>query len=249
MSVDFFGNGDGMANNLGEPVNRRRFLRVAGGAGLAALVGGFALTQSAGAANFFKATSALNLRSKPRSTASIKLVIPANGVVVDLGVSSNGYRKVSYNGVRGYASESYLAPQNGGSGDPIDVIGSAITTTSVNLRYGDTGNSTILAVLPKGTKVQIGALVSNGYRQVLYNGTMGFIFDDYLAPDGAGNGATLFTTTSSVNLRQQPSTSAKVILVVPQGAVVKDYDLVVQNGFRGVEYKGKTGWVSTAYLD
>lgn len=247
--MDFFGKGDGISTKLEAMVDRRRFLRMTGGAGLAALVGGFALTKDAGAANFFKATTALNLRSKARSDASIKLVIPANGIVVDLGVSSNGYRKVSYNGVRGYAFEAYLVPQNGGSSDPITVIGTAITTTTVNLRYGDSGNSTILAVLPKGTKVQIGALVSNGYRQVLSGGTMGFIFDDYLAPDGGeGDGAALFTTTAAVNMREQPSTASKVILVVPQGAVVKDYDLVIQNGFRGVEYKGKTGWISTAFL-
>jgi hypothetical protein len=29
---------------------------------------------------------------------------------------------------------------------------------------------------------------------------------------------------------------------------VADYDLVLQNGFRGVEYQGKTGWISDAYL-
>lgn len=247
--MEFSGNGDGVSAKLGERVDRRRFLRMAGGAGIAAMVGGFALKRTAGAANFFKATTALNLRTKPRSSASIKLVIPANGIVVDLGVSTNGYRKVSYQGVRGYAFEAYLVPQNGGSSDPVDVIGTAITTTTVNLRYGDSGNSTILAVLPKGTKVQIGSLVSNGYRQVIADGQPGFIYDAYLAPEGGeGDGPALFTTTAAVNLRERPSTSSAVILVVPQGAVVKDYDLVIKNGFRGVEYKGKIGWIANAFL-
>jgi uncharacterized protein YgiM (DUF1202 family) len=245
--VEQVDNGQSMDLGFGKTMDRRRVLRLIAGAGAAAVVGGVGLAQGAGAANFFRATTALNLRAKPRLNAPVKLVIPANGIVVDLGVTSNGFRKVSYQGVRGYAYASYLVPANGGSTDPINIIGAAITTTAVNLRYEPSIGSTIIAVVAKGTRVQIGDRVQNGYRQVVANGNMGWIFDDYLAPEG-GEGPAHFTTTAAVNLRAQPNTSAQVIMVVPVGAVVADYDLVLANGFRSVEYKGKTGWIYNAYL-
>jgi uncharacterized protein YgiM (DUF1202 family) len=229
-------------------MDRRQVVRMMAGAGIVAAAASFGLAGGASAANYFRTTTALNLRNKPRTNATVKVVMPANAVVVDLGVTSNGFRKVSYQGVRGYAWYDYLVPTNGGSGDPINIIGAAITTTSVNLRYSPSGSSTIIKVLPKGTRVQIGDLVTAGYRQVQVDGEVGFIFDDYLAPEG-GEGPARFTTTAAVNLREQASTSSKVMMVVPAGAVVTDYDLVISNGFRGVEYKGKTGWISTAYLE
>jgi hypothetical protein len=39
-----------------------------------------------------------------------------------------------------------------------------------------------------------------------------------------------------------------VKLVLPSGATVIDYDDEIVNGFRHVDYKGTTGWVSNAYL-
>ena len=39
-----------------------------------------------------------------------------------------------------------------------------------------------------------------------------------------------------------------VIVVVPAGARVLDYDFVMSNGFRGVDYNGKVGWIYDAYL-
>ena len=63
-------------------------------------------------------------------------------------------------------------------------------------------------------------------------------------PKGGGS----HRTTTAVNLRADASTSAKVIKVVPKGATVIDYDLVMSNGFRGVDYNGTVGWIYDTYL-
>ncbi|MER3403918.1 MAG: hypothetical protein C4289_01015 [Chloroflexota bacterium] len=102
-------------------------------------------------------------------------------------------------------------------------------------------------VLPKGTTVEISNLVHNGFRYVIHNGQAGWISDQYVAP-ADGGGPAIFTTTTAVNLRAKPSTSAAILLVVPAGAVVNDYDLELVNGFRSVDYTGTVGWISNAYL-
>jgi uncharacterized protein YraI len=129
-------------------------------------------------------------------------------------------------------------------------IGPAVTTTAVNLRSGPSTSSRILHVLPKGYVVTISDEVVNGFRSVQAAGDLvGWVYDQYLAPyGGEDEGPAYFTTTAAVNLRAQPSTSAKILLVVPAGKTVADYDLVMSNGFRGVDYNGTRGWIYDAYL-
>lgn len=56
-----------------------------------------------------------------------------------------------------------------------------------------------------------------------------------------------YVTTAPLNLRAAPSTTAKRLLLIPKGAnvgVVK----ATQGVWKKVTYKGKTGWVHSAYL-
>ncbi len=51
-----------------------------------------------------------------------------------------------------------------------------------------------------------------------------------------------------MNLRAEPSTSARILTVMPSGARVMLLD-GYSNGFRKVSYNGLTGWAYTAYLN
>ncbi len=55
------------------------------------------------------------------------------------------------------------------------------------------------------------------------------------------------SSTTARNLRSKLSTSAKILLIVPAGKTVLDYDLVMSNGFRGVDDNGAVGWIYDAY--
>jgi uncharacterized protein YraI len=123
-----------------------------------------------------------------------------------------------------------------------------ITTTAVNLRKSSSTSSKVLLVVPEGAIViDYDQVMQNGFRGVDYNGTVGWIYDDYLILE-ADAGPIAFTTTTAVNLRKGPSTSSQVIKVLPAGAKVIDYDLVIENGYRGVDYNGTVGWVYADYL-
>jgi uncharacterized protein YgiM (DUF1202 family) len=121
------------------------------------------------------------------------------------------------------------------------------TTTSVNLRASSNNTSKIIKVVPEGAKVtDYDQVLENGYRGVDYNGTTGWIYNDFLVPDAASPVA--FYTTTSVNFRAGSSTSSKILKVIPANAKVLDYDFKVENGFRGVDYKGQRGWIYDQFL-
>jgi uncharacterized protein YraI len=239
-----------MASGLERTTDRRGALRLLLGAGAMAAAGGASLALGRQAAarsgdGQLRTTTALNLRAKPSLQAKVLLVMPKGAIVTNQYAEKNGFIKVGYQGTIGWAYGTYLEPA--GSGDP-PIIGQAITTTAVNFRSGPSTSESVFRVLSKGTTVEISNLVQNGFRYAIHNGQAGWIYDQYLAPAG-GEGPAIFTTTTAVNLRAKPSTSAAILLVVPAGAVVKDYDLELVNGFRSVDFKGTVGWIYNAYLE
>jgi hypothetical protein len=68
-------------------------------------------------------------------------------------------------------------------------------------------------------------------------------------PGTGGNqgGETTATTTSNLNLRSTPSTSASIVLTMPQGSTVT-LTGASQNGFYAVRYQGSAGWAHADYL-
>lgn len=56
-----------------------------------------------------------------------------------------------------------------------------------------------------------------------------------------------WVTSSALNLRSQPSMSASILLVIPEGALV-GYLEDEQDGFTNVSYDGSIGWAKSEYL-
>ncbi len=233
----------------GQSLTRRAALGKAFSIGTAALAVGVAgrLTVSdALAVTQYKTTAALNFRSGPGLSYSIMAVIPAGTIVAHTGASKNGFYEVGYNGTYGWVSAGYLTPYSGGS--PV-IISSTRTTAAVNLRSGPSTSHQVLRVVAAGTWVDISGTVQNGFRYVVHQGLGGWIFDQYLSRSGeVPYDPNYATTTAALNLRAEPSTSARILTVMPSGARVKLLD-GYSNGFRKVSYNGLTGWAYTAYLN
>jgi len=232
---------DGQLNGV---MSRRRLLRLALGVGVAAVVAGTVGSHDASAAgSYYRTTSAVNLRNAANTKAAILLVIPKGALAYDLGTSKNGFIKVEYDGVAGWAHGKYLTSTTAVNA-PV-IIGISNTTRSVNFRSGPSMSHEIIAVLPKYTQVDLSDTVQTGFTFVEVDGVSGWIYTEYLA--GLGVQPTFLTTTSALNLRSQPNTGATVILVIPQGASVEAGDQK-SNGYRMVTYKNDTGWAYEAYL-
>lgn len=238
--------------------SRRALLRRVAGVGVAALavgaLGAVAATP-AGAATTATTTAALNLRTGPSTSHKVLRVIPKGGLVQLTGDSQNGFRSVIYDGQTGWAHGDYLNTGGGQPPPPGGAPNNARTTAAVNFREGPSLSARVLAVLPAGTPIYVGHVGASGFLSVSYNGMSGWVHQDYIQrtggappPGDPGYDPNTATTTANLNLRAEPSLSARVLLVMPAGAKVA-LGSGTANGWRQVTYKGTTGWASTAYLN
>ena len=123
------------------------------------------------------------------------------------------------------------------------------TTAALNLRSGPSTDDAVLLVIPSGAQVQGSNRYDSGYREVTYDGTTGWAYDDYLTPLGSSNPTNppvAFDGTAVVeaatNFRSDASLNAGVIVVLPAGTTVSVSDQVT-NGFRYSQYNGTNGWI------
>ena len=208
-------------------------------------------------------TSALNLRSGPGTGYEVLLVMQAGvklQAALDPDYHQNGFVKVAYGNNYGWAAEEYLAdPGTGGDdigGDAsYEIVGPGVTTDRVNFRSGPGFDYAVQFVVEEGTQVGISDEVVDGFRYVWYDGTDGWISDDYLAADDGsgsvdGGEYTILataTTNDSVNFRAGPGTGYEILDVLAEGTEVEMTDRD-ENGFRFVFVNGTSGWVYDEYL-
>jgi len=120
-------------------------------------------------------TANLNMRTGPGTNYSIIRVIPKGAAVTVLSMSG-GWARVSYGGSTGYTSAAYLTS----SVTSNDI---RITTEELNLRSGPGTTYSIIAVMPKGSKVTV-LSVSGSWARVSYNGKTGYAHTGYLVKEG-----------------------------------------------------------------
>ncbi|MDP9362952.1 MAG: SH3 domain-containing protein [Chloroflexota bacterium] len=127
------------------------------------------------------------------------------------------------------------------------------TTAAVNLRSGPGVSYPVLLVVPAGAEVLPYGDQANGYVQVDYVGTVGWVADAYLGtpPANYPSDAPILigtaVTTFDVNLRAGPSGDHEVLRVLPQGTAVQRTDFAV-GPYRYVILGDVSGWVYDAYL-
>lgn len=232
----------------GMAMDRRSFLKLATGLGLAVATsavvpvsGALAVDES----SHYRVSSSLNLRTGPGTRRKVILVMPAGSIVTNVGGRKNGFRQVSYQGTVGWAYEDYLEVSNGGSTDTPIPVGFGTTTSGVNFRAQPSTGSQVYQVIPEGTTVEVFDAFGNGFRMVGYANRTGWVHMDYL--EEAGVPAGYLTTSTSLNLREGPSTGSRIIVTMPGGSSVRATD-ELSNGFRRVNYQGTNGWAYDDYL-
>lgn len=233
----------------------------------AMLFGGLLLMAptSAGAQTTATTTDALNLRTGPGTGDSIITTMPVGASVSITGDPTNGFYPLEYNGYAGYAHGDWISV--GGAPGATAFDGATGTTYVVdgalNLRTGPSTDHPVIMVMPGGAAVERTGEYGNGFLGVVYNGTFGFAFSDYLSTSGgssdSGNGDTgsvpvtgeivgsATVNTDALNLRSGPGTGYSVLAVMPYGSSLS-LTSDSSNGFVGANYNGTTGYAFAEYL-
>lgn len=127
-------------------------------------------------------------------------------------------------------------------------LGGATVNTGLRLRSGAGTNYETMAVANQNDKVIVKEAAANGWYQVIYNGTEGYMSGKYLTRSEVVN-ANFGTGTikgTAVRLRADASTSSKVLGSFNTG--VKMTVTGVSGPWYKVNYNGTTGYVYSDYL-
>ncbi len=121
-----------------------------------------------------------------------------------------------------------------------------VIADKVNLREGPNTDSDILAEVPGGTAVEVLDQDGNWYR-VLYNGTVGYIRQDYLFVNSTGSRGAYVKSDGAV-LRGGPSADSYLVAQLSAGQGVKVKALIGGEWFYAV-VNDQTGYVHRTYLE
>ena len=94
----------------------------------------------------------------------------------------------------------------------------------------------------------------NGWYKVSYDGKIGYVNGAYITVSSNSTTTTPSTpstpvtksgtTTENLNLRDQASTSGKILMTIPKGKTIQVLSEKDANGWYKVSYGGKTGYVN-----
>ena len=199
--------------------------------------------------------SSLRLRSEPTLSSST-LTYLKKGTEVSVLEQLDGWFKVECDGVTGYVSADYLnyTPATTADEPVIDSeeeqseaekVGT-ICGNNVNFRAEPATSSDIIGKFAEGTEVEV-VSVANGWCEVVYNGTTGYVSADYVEV----NGETMsqpkgIVVGSCVNVRSGPSTNHGIVTKVYAGAIVEI--LGEADGWCYISYNGYTGYLCDDYV-
>lgn len=118
-------------------------------------------------------TTAVNMRTGPGTNHGVIRVLPAGTTVDIFNMAAGGYRMIGYAAQQGWVLDGALG-QGGEQG------GTAVTTSSLNLRAKPNSTGRVITVMPAGSTVTLLGSGANGYAKVSYNGKVGYAFTAYL---------------------------------------------------------------------
>lgn len=125
--------------------------------------------------------------------------------------------------------------------------GNATTLDIVYLRTDPAVDATTIGLVAGSNRVTITGGGVAGYFPVTVGDLSGWIFGDFLAPDGGEAGTVIATATDDINLRVAPAWDAASVSVIAAGSMVLPTGRP-DNGFIPAQVDGLSGWVPVDYL-
>lgn len=126
-------------------------------------------------------------------------------------------------------------------------IGTVHVSSYLNVRSAASTSASIIGKLSNGAQVSV-LSSSNGWVQISYNGTTGWVSGQYITVSSAPTqtGTVNVSASSSLYVRSAANTSASIIGKLSSGAQVSI--LSSSNGWYQISFNGTAGWVSGQYI-
>ncbi|MBV1779239.1 SH3 domain-containing protein [Paeniglutamicibacter sp. ABSL32-1] len=206
----------------------------------------------------YRTSANLNLRENP-GTHSKSLVVLAKGTAVSrTGKSSGVWWEVKAGSRTGWVSSNYVTKSNGTAPTPTAPAPTAVathrTSANLNLRQAPGTHSKSLVVLAKDTAVARTGKSSGVWWEVKAGSRTGWVSSNYLTkPSGTAPTAPAPTavathrTSANLNLRENPGTHYRSLVVLPKGTAVARTGKS-SGAWWEVKAGSRTGWVSSDYL-
>lgn len=190
--------------------------------------------------------NSLNVRAKSNTNSSI-LGVVKNGIALTIEGESNGFYKITYNKTTAYVSQKYISktkPSTPSKPTYTKWTG-YVTANSLNVRAKASTDSKILGVLSKGKSVTIED-ESGKFYKTTYNKQIAYVSKDYISRTKPASYWVGIVTANALNIRQKPSTTAKILGTFKKGETVNIYG---ESGkFYTIKYKNETAYVSKSYI-
>ncbi|WP_078594212.1 peptidoglycan-binding protein [Evansella clarkii] len=130
--------------------------------------------------------TSLNVRSGPGTSHSTIGSLPNGTQVEILNRESNGWIKISFNNSVGYVSGQFIEETS----QPTYKTG-YVTATSLNVRSGPGTSYGTIGSLPNGSTVEIRNTEGNGWHQISFNNSVGYVSGQFIEMGNppSGNGS------------------------------------------------------------
>lgn len=205
---------------------------------------------------------ALNMRSEPSTGGKVLVQIPEGAQVAVL-ATSGSWTHVRYNGQTGWVMSRYLR-MNENDAPPVGQTTAMVTTPSggLNLRDRASADGKVLAIIPRNTRVTV---LQRGasWCQVVYAGQTGWVMTSFLRFDQEDEpvptptltappaqeqpqDAWVKTPSGALNLREEPSTEARVLAQIDRG--IRVTRLSDDGQWSRIRHEGQTGYVQSKFL-
>lgn len=136
----------------------------------------------------------LNVRKSPSTSATI-LEQLEKGTSVSILDSKDGWYKITYKGITGWVSGDYITVKQ------VSSTSSKINADDVNLRKSASTDALVLRTFKKGTSVDVLGSSGNWYKVRTSDGTIGWVFRDFVNVATTNSAKTTTTTTNKTTSR------------------------------------------------
>ena len=213
------------------------------------LLGLMAMPASAASSVQVTATTNVNVRAEPSTSARILGGLYRGQTVTEIG-RTGGWSKIRFAGSSAWVASQYLTR---GSDLPppsqVDAGAVKVATTALNLRTGPGLTYRVIRVLAEGTRVTTTGKTARGFAEVLNGPSRGWAATQYLASSRTGLPAVIGVrvATADLDIRTSSGPDARTVAEVSKGSRLSVTG-ATQNGRAQIVFRAAVRWVTARYL-